>query len=55
MKETSIGVEKQDSLIRLLAQALLVYTLGEKDLVNVVDRRQCEDLNKNTQVGLFFI
>lgn len=52
LKETSIGTTNQPSVIRLLVQALLVYTLGSKDLVNVNSRKPCEDLNKKGQLYL---
>lgn len=50
LKETSIGVDRQTSVIRVIVQALLVYTLGSKDLVNVNTPEQCSDLNGNAQL-----
>ncbi|VDN52641.1 unnamed protein product [Dracunculus medinensis] len=41
------------SLIRLLIEALLIHCLGFKDVVNVTDYAQCNDLNKHQQVYRF--
>ncbi|VDN06858.1 unnamed protein product [Thelazia callipaeda] len=38
------------SLIRILMNALIVNVLGSKNLVNISDRGQCEDLNRHQKI-----